>query len=381
MGKGFVYDYISGLHLELTTKCNAMCPMCNRNFKGKVRKNLPILELTLNDIKKILSPDFIKKLKLISICGVYGEPICNKDLKEILKYLYECNNNVDIDIYTNGGLYDENWWKDLALIVKDYNCTVIFGIDGIGDTHSLHRCNTKYERVIKNATAFINNAGKAQWDFIVFKHNENQVEDAKKLSKELGFKCFQVKKTSRFLKNIYEKDQKLDSTIADYGKHPVYDSNGNIKYYIELPENPLYRNSTENKMFELVKQYGNIDNYFDMNEIDCEALKTGGIFISAKGEVFPCCSVYQQVCYKTVHNVIDASELNEYNLYIKDNLSAFDKSIEEIVNGYFFKQLVKSFKCNSIKNGKPKCCSRTCGKNLDAHKNGHTTSIKYKEEK
>ena len=67
--------------------------------------------------------------------------------------------------------------------------------------------------------------------------------------------------------------------------------------------------------------------------------------------------------------------------YIKDNLSAFDKSIEEIVNGYFFKQLVKSFKCNSIKNGKPKCCSRTCGKNLDAHKNGHTTSIKYKEEK
>ncbi len=52
MGKGFVYDYISGLHLELTTKCNAMCPMCNRNFKGKMRKDLSILELTLNDIKK-----------------------------------------------------------------------------------------------------------------------------------------------------------------------------------------------------------------------------------------------------------------------------------------------------------------------------------------
>ena len=108
MGKGFVYDYISGLHLELTTKCNAMCPMCNRNFKGKVRKDLSILELTLNDIKKILKPNFIKKLNLISICGVYGEPICNKDLKAILKYFYECNNNVDIDIYTNGGLYDEN---------------------------------------------------------------------------------------------------------------------------------------------------------------------------------------------------------------------------------------------------------------------------------
>ena len=29
--------------------------------------------------------------------------------------------------------------------------------------------------------------GKAQWDFIVFKYNENQVEVAKKISEELGF--------------------------------------------------------------------------------------------------------------------------------------------------------------------------------------------------
>ena len=55
---------------------------------------------------------------------------------------------------------------------KNYNCTVIFGIDGIG--------------------------GKAQWDFIVFKYNENQVEVAKKISEELGFKSFQVKKQAVF---------------------------------------------------------------------------------------------------------------------------------------------------------------------------------------
>ena len=65
MRKGFVYDYISGLHLELTTKCNAMCPMCNRNFKGKMRKDLSILELTLNDIKKILKPNFIRNKRTI----------------------------------------------------------------------------------------------------------------------------------------------------------------------------------------------------------------------------------------------------------------------------------------------------------------------------
>ena len=200
MKKIFGYENIRGMHLELTTKCNAMCPMCNRNFKGKVRENLPILELSLNDIKKILEPNFLKQLKLISLCGVYGEPICNKDFKAILKYFYTCNPKVDIDIYTNGDLYDDLWWANLAMIVKNYNCTVIFGIDGINDVHSLHRCNTKYERVINNAKTFIQNGGKAQWDFIVFKHNEGQVEKAKKISQDLGFYSFQIKKTSRFLK-------------------------------------------------------------------------------------------------------------------------------------------------------------------------------------
>ena len=58
--------------------------------------------------------------------------------------------------------------------------------------------------------------GIAQWDYIVFKHNEHQVEEARKLSKELGFFEFQIKKTSRFFKTLYENDEFLDSTILDY---------------------------------------------------------------------------------------------------------------------------------------------------------------------
>ena len=118
--------------------------------------------------------------------------------------------------------------------------------------------------------------------------------------------------------------------------------------------------------------------YLNKVEIICDAIKTGGVFISAGGELFPCCSVYQQVCYKTIHNVLDPEELNEYNLYINSkSLSCFDASIKDIVEGDFFKNLLLNFRCDSIKNGKPKCCSRTCGKGLDAHKNGHTTDIKY----
>ena len=229
------YKNIKGLHLELTTKCNAMCPMCNRNYKGKIRKELNLVELSLSDIQKILPKEFLEQLNLISLCGVYGEPICNKDLKDILKYIYSCNNKIQIDLYTNGSLYDEVWWADLARIMKPYNGSVIFGIDGDEFTHSLHRCNTDYKRIIRNAKAYINNGGIATWDFIVFKHNEHQVEDASRLSQELGFKEFQVKKTSRFLKNYYEYDGALDSTILPYGQHPVYNKNGEIIYCLEIP--------------------------------------------------------------------------------------------------------------------------------------------------
>lgn len=380
MRKKSYFENISGIHIELTTKCNAMCPMCNRNYKGKRREKLPLLELSLIDIKKILKKDFLKQIKLISLCGVYGEPICNKYLKDIIKYLYECNENLQIDLYTNGSLYDESWWEDLAYIMKPYNGNVIFGIDGDNNTHSLHRCNTDYNKIIKNAKAFINSGGQAQWDYIVFKHNENQVEEAYKLSQELGFKEFQIKKTSRFLKNIYEEDEALDSTILDYGKHPVYDKKGDIIYCLELPENEKYINSSEIAFNNMINKHGSIEKYLDQVKIECNAIKNGGIFISAEGQVFPCCTVYQQVCYKTIHDVKDERELNEYKLYIEDNLSGLENKIKDIVEGSFFNKLFKNFSCISIKNGKPKSCARTCGKYIDYHKSCHTTKLKYEEE-
>lgn len=372
------FENIVGVHLELTTKCNAMCPMCNRNFKGKIRKNLEIIDLSLNDIKKIFKSTFIKQLKLISLCGVYGEPICNKEIKQIIQYFYSCNSEVKIDLYTNGSLYAEEWWKDLANIMKPHNGTVIFGIDGDETTHSLHRCNTDYSKIIKNAKAYIGNGGIAQWDYIVFKHNEDYVKKAEKLSKDLGFKNFQIKKTSRFLKNFYEKDDCLDSTILSFGKHPVFDNNGEIKYCIELPTIKEYRNNNDLILEKMIKKYGSVEKYFDQVKIDCDAIRSGGIFVSAKGEVFPCCSVYQQICYKTVHKVTDETELNEYKLYKNDNISALNKNIEEIVNGKFFKNLIHSFTCDSIKNGKPKCCSRTCGKEIDYQGSCHTQKISYR---
>ncbi len=367
--KSINYKNIKGLHLELTTKCNAICDMCNRNFKGKTRENLKLIELSLIDCKKIFKPSFINKLELLSICGVYGDPLMAKDLLTIIKYFYDHNPNLHINIYTNGSLQLKIWWTKLAKALK--NGYVIFGIDGIGKVHSIHRKNTDFDLIINNAKIFINHGGKARWDFIVFKHNEHQVKDAEKLSKELGFEIFQIKKTSRFFKNLYEKDKNLDSTFAKYGKHPIFDTNGNIINYLEMPSNKEYRNNSEDKLLKLIKKHGCLNKYFDTVKINCSAINTNGIFISAFGDVYPCCNVYQQVCYHKLHNVDDPTEINEYNMAIKYNISAYKDSIENIVNGPFFKELQNSWNLLSLEKGKPKSCSRNCGINLDMHKNTH----------
>ena len=67
-----------------------------------------------------------------------------------------------------------------------------------------------FSKIIKNATAFISNGGHAEWAFLKFKHNEHQVETARQLSVELGFKKFSMKNTSRFL--LEPKHKVVDKT-------------------------------------------------------------------------------------------------------------------------------------------------------------------------
>ena len=49
-----------------------------------------------------------------------------------------------------------------------------------------------------SAKALIEAGGTAEWQFIVFRHNEHQIQDAMNLAKTMGFKRFNIVKTTRF---------------------------------------------------------------------------------------------------------------------------------------------------------------------------------------
>ena len=93
---------IKSVHIEVTDKCNAACPMCARNiFGGKDNPLLPITELTLEDVKKIFSKEFVLQLEHIYMCGNYGDPIVAKETSEIFEWFRSINSNMTFGMHTN----------------------------------------------------------------------------------------------------------------------------------------------------------------------------------------------------------------------------------------------------------------------------------------
>lgn len=352
------FSDIRRVHLENTSLCNAKCPMCARTEEGgKVNRHLPLGELSLEDIERIFSPKFLSQLWEIYMCGNYGDPVAAKYTLESFKYFKEHNPNIRTKMHTNASARSEDWWRDLAKVCDE----VYFGIDGLSDTNSLYRINTNFEKIMRNAKAYIEAGGYAKWQFIVFAHNEHQVEEARNLSKVMGFKEFNVKKTGRFFSNTKLKVKQ---------KKPILNSKGEVTHTLEMPEDPRYQNKALQKEQDIISRYGSMVDYLNATQVKCQALDTRSIYISADGHAFPCCWLGNQmyVWYKK------PEEGEVWNMIHQlpgkaDDLSAIKNELQSVIEGPFFQKLVpNSWSCPTIGEGKSWVCSKTCGTEFNQFK-------------
>ena len=76
---------IKSVHLELTSKCQASCPMCARNIQGLDNPWLELDEISLAQFKEWFPVDFIKQLDRLFMCGNLGDPIIARDTLEIFQ--------------------------------------------------------------------------------------------------------------------------------------------------------------------------------------------------------------------------------------------------------------------------------------------------------
>lgn len=316
-----MYSYydIREVHLEVTTKCQARCPMCIRRIHGgAIMPLLELTEVTLEKFQSWFSIDFIKQLSSLFLCGNNGDPIIAKESLQILQYLREVNPSIELSIHTNGSARSKEWWIDLAKT----KTRVVFGIDGLADTHSIYRIDTDFNKIIDNAKEFIEAGGRAEWYMLVFKHNQHQIEECRKLSLELGFKNFQVKHTTRFHDDHF----------------PVLDDEGKVLYKLE-PSDPTLEKLHKVQFVKSRNQ-----------DISCKASKWKQIYVSASGDLTPCC--WTDLNHRIHNNPSRYDYMNKVGVF--PNLDK--QSMESIFDSGYFEMISDTWSKDPLHE-----CTRQCG--------------------
>lgn len=342
----FKFNELTTVHLEISTRCQAACPMCPRNYKGGLENpNLKIADWTYDDFVKIFDIETLAQLEGVYFCGNFGDPMMNNDLISMCQYLKDNAPHIDLRIHTNGGARSAVWWNDLYSAMPAKH-VVVFAIDGLEDTHHLYRVGTVYERVVHNAKLFIDAGGIAEWVFIKFKHNEHQVDEAESRSKRLGFQRFTVKNTIRFIGEL---------------KFSVLDKEGDTLYYLEPP--------TTNQVTLIdAETIKNFKKWYAETSVDCYALSKKEIYIDAHKNVFPCCFLasapYNHNSSQSIVADIKKQILDQYYELVTDlggieSLNAVNQGIKNIINNYKWQQVWGPYWTDK----KLITCARVCGVN------------------
>ena len=211
----------------------------------------------------------VESIKRINISGSRGDPLRNPLFIPLIKITKDWDKQVTIS--TNGNFYTEIWWKTLPqYLPKDH--FVVFALDGIDeDSLKFYRKGSFFLRVIENAQAFISSGGRAIWQFILFKHNEHLLDDAKKMAKDLGFRDILVIASTKYDKKF----QRPSSGILS-----------NMEYS---------------------------DDRRQKDGIICR-IQNGRVNISCKGEYLPCCFVFMEKQIKGVLGDEPIKYIQDYSL-------------------------------------------------------------------
>lgn len=348
------YNEIKMVHFEPTQKCQASCPMCDRNKNGgDVNQYLTNRDVSFEEFKKIFSVNFLKQLKSFMICGNHGDPILCPDLIDMCKYIRESNPDIQLYLITNGGARSPDWWIELAQWVSYVN----FSIDGLEDTNHFYRQGVNWQRLEENMDAFISAGGVADWTFLVFGYNEHQVEDAEQFARLMGVRRFIVKKSGRYVNS---------ATLTNKDDHEVFNRKNDFNHLLTKPKDEKYKNkATETDYNRIVEKFGSLENYIEIADIQPKCADKKEIYVSAEGLVFPCCWLAGQI-YKWWRPKEDG---DVYQLLQTtgglQSINAIKFSLQKIIEGEFFHEIQNSWKIKGCSNGRIQTCGLKCNSGFD----------------
>lgn len=336
------YNSIRSVHLEISTKCNASCPLCPRNVAGyDTDLGFPLHDMTLAEAQTIFPPLFIAQLTNLLINGNFGDFVTARDNLNIVKYFVACNPNVDILISTNGGAKPAIW----AELGKIPNVRIGFAIDGLEGTHELYRRNTRWATVIDNAKKFIDAGGHAIWRMIKFDHSADQIDQCRALSQELGFKKFEVLYDGRDASPVYNRSGQFVYEIGQSRIDSPY-PNTAVEWQSWTDPGAVPANRTKEYAIMPIK-----------DSVNCQAVNKKEIYVTATGEVYPCCWLGMYPLIEHRHSwQLDNHQTKSIAVANNALVHGLEKSVE------WFNSIEQSWDKRSYQDGRLVKCDQYCGR-------------------
>ena len=251
LGKGtYVWGLPYSIAIEPTTACNLRCPHCPSGLKSFSRNT-----------GKISEENFARYINDIYRTTAYltlyfqGEPYLNPKFYELVKYARK--KKIFVATSTNAHFLDEQ--RAEKTIASGIN-QIIISIDGVSqETYEKYRLEGHLDKVIEGTRNLVEAKRRTRrsqthiiWQFIVFAHNEHEVEAIKKEAQKLGVDEVRIKSAQ-----IYD-----DGNSADW-----------------LPKDPKYRRYDMDG--EKLQLKASMTGY-------CKRLWTNPV-VTWDGNVVPCC--------------------------------------------------------------------------------------------
>ncbi len=236
--KPIVWGMPISYSIEPTNHCNLKCPECPSGLGALTR---PLGLLKSEDFKKLI--DEISKTGFYIQLFFQGEPYINKNLPEMIRYAQ--SKNVYISISTNGHFVNE---KNVDLVLDNAPDKLIFSVDGLDEeSYQKYRVGGTFEQADSGLRLLISRKKErgikkpfVEFQFIVMKQNEHQMEEVKKYCKEVGvdklvFKTMQI--------SSYENAVKFLPSNKKFRRYSLENNSFKIKYEIKNHCFALWRTS------------------------------------------------------------------------------------------------------------------------------------------
>jgi len=227
------------ISIEPTTSCNLKCPECPSGLSkfSRITGNI-----TDNVVDRIIN-QFAKHLLYVTFY-FQGEPLIHPKFSEYVKKLK--SNKIIVATSTNAHFLTKE--KSVEIIDSKLD-RLIISLDGTdSETYLKYRKGGDFNLVIKNIKTFISikkknksNTPLVELQFIVFKHNEHQIDEINALGKSLGVDKVSIKTAQLY---EFENGNELMPGLIKYSRYQEFED-GKYRIKSKLP-NHCHRSWTAN---------------------------------------------------------------------------------------------------------------------------------------